>query len=473
MDKPITSWCLAFVAFVMSHQTVWSQPTAQQINPASVGREAVFGSDLAFYEDRLLVGKPGDSEVADWSGAVEVYEVQNGAWTHIQTIRPALSGSSFGWLFEVAENQLFVWSGAGIYAFTHRVGVWEERQLLTLDDGFRITGLAATKDHLMVRGSRRVVNQYEGAIYAYRRQGGQAEADWVLIQKIQPSPGAEDGFGSAFCIVGNELVALARGDGAYVFSFENEMWSLSQRLWPASGRFGRGVVCDRSSLLFTGAPGEVLTFQKDDNGDWYESETIVTPGENPTWKLHLLDGLLFARVWGEVTDGWQTQYISPLHVFQKNGGSWMLMETLRSPHALEDWEGDEGSFGESVAVTSQYLAVGSPYRDEIDRDEMGEVHIFDRSSLVVSTVQPPHSLGSPRFSVFPNPASPGSVIRIHSRDAERFSLTVFDALGRVIHTVHTGSNPSLDVGKIRPGVYIVRRCGEVSGCSTRSLVLTN
>ncbi len=48
----------------MCQQSVWSQPTAQQLNPTTEVREVSFGYDVAFFGDMLLVAAPGDSEKA-------------------------------------------------------------------------------------------------------------------------------------------------------------------------------------------------------------------------------------------------------------------------------------------------------------------------------------------------------------------------------------------------------------------------
>lgn len=479
---------LLLVAFGLLQHPVLSQSHPQLILPTSNTREALFGIDLAFWGDQLLIGAPGDSDQAALSGAVEAYDLVGGNWTRVQSIRPTtpVAGDALGRLIEVGGDELFVFSGRGVFVFARDDDAWAERQLITIPNGQRIVSLLADEQRLII-GVRHypTIGFGEGTIYIYTKPEDDLGPNrWVLRRALQANPGVGDDFGRDVCIAGSEIFVAAPRDpvvgdhsgSVYVFIYEDGDWRQSQKLLPAvptaAAQFGSAIACDKSRLVIhAGSQGRTFDYRRGANGDWLESRTVAVAEEFRGSDVHLLDGTLYISG-GEYLNATQTSWINPLLALEDREDGWTITHTIRTPHPIEDWERDEGEFGKSVAATSEYLAVGSPYRDEVGRDEMGEVHVFDRVSMVSSSDQPTIPSRTVDFSAFPTLLRAGDSVRIIHAGQDLLRLTLFDTMGRAVRTFEASADGRVAVGQLKPGVYFLRGCSPGSGCSTEALVLT-
>lgn len=161
-----------------------------------------------------------------------------------------------------------------------------------------------------------------GAAYVYVRNG----SSWVFQQKLTSSDSPandRDGFGSAVGISENTIVVGAprRGDSnvdndygaAYVFVRTGTNWALQKKLSPADTPLAEGEGVFGMSVAISG-------------------ETIL---------VGTLGQLQF------------TDHSSMVHVFVRDGTTWMPQSLLTAIN-----EGDDDSFGESVAISGDTAVIG-------------------------------------------------------------------------------------------------------------------
>ena len=68
----------------------------------------------------------------------------------------------------------------------------------------------------------------------------------------------------------------------------------------------------------------------------------------------------------------------------------------------------------------------------------------------------PIPVKSQNFTVFPNPAQPGSTVTLQSdKDLSGYQITVYDSAGKVVHAAETTSQNPTVISPSSPGIYIV------------------
>ena len=361
--------------------------------------QGCFGSAVALYEDRFLIGSPGlpdrvysyrrSGTTWSWAGNVlappgtirigealdlhgtssvlglRLTQSMGGAlYTDLTpgvepagiTVTPsdALAGEQFGSSVAVFGNRLLVGArfdggggpeaGAAYFYRMIREPVprYQEQTLLPadLEPGDRLgTSVAADGDRVVVGARHHDVDglSNSGAAYVYRRQG----SAFVLEAKLQSgNPSVEDNFGNAVAIDGDMIAVGANREGA----------GPQDSRWGAIYIFVRaGTTWTQQAVLLSPEPTGFDRFG--DSVDLQGNTVVVgeTRGEGPS------------------TDS------GTAYVFVRSGTTWALEAQLLHERAT-----GEDYFGEAVALDGDRAIVGAPREDGPVGPRQGAIYVFER-----------------------------------------------------------------------------------------------
>lgn len=329
---------------------------------------------LAIEGDTVVVGATGADGVVSSAGAAYIFTRSGTTWTQ-QAKLVASDGegfSDFAAVVDISGDSVVVGSPSmfingenvvgAAYVFVRDAGVWAQQQKLVASDGlsFDSFGNAVTidGDSVVVGAHQATVGgaSFSGAAYVFQRSG----AVWTEAQKLVSSDlAADDGFGSALALEGDDLVVGARqpplldegGAGAaYVFVREAGNFSQQARLLAADGvvgdSFGVSVAIDAGTVL-VGAP---------------------LSGSQAGVDLE----------------------VGSVYVFGRAGTDWTQTGRIRAI------DGESGDFlGGKVALSGGTAIAGAPNADVGANDAQGKAYVF--------------ALGMPQRSVTEGPFDFGQV----------------------------------------------------------------
>lgn len=286
-------------------------------------------------------------------------------------------------------------SGAA-YVFVRRDGRWQQEAYLKaekpVEDEFFGVNVAISGDTIAVGACHSSpwgnTTPHAGSVYVFERSGGR----WSQSARLTGSPGdSQDMFGWGLALQGDVLAVGAPYDstgvtlGGAVFVFEraNGQWSTGKRLEakePAQdAMLGFSVALDADTLVAgamedsqldpsTGGPGSAYVFVRQGD-DWLEQEQLRAP--QPT------DGASFGfsvavrgdtlAIGAPYANLVRSTPAGEAHVFERQGGSW---SSVASFQALVPGRSD--GFGGSVALGDDTLIVGAPGDSTVLRDGMPE-----------------------------------------------------------------------------------------------------
>jgi FG-GAP repeat protein len=175
----------------------------------------------------------------------------------------------------------------------------------------------------------------DGAVFVYVREG----ANWTLQQTLSAhdeEPNADDSYGLSVAISGDTLVVGALGDStagfvagaAYVYVRNGTTWSLQQK-------------------LTAGDPAPFSSF----------GISVAVTGDTVVVGAH-----------GDDDAGYGT---GAAYVFRRNAGVWTEQQKLKASDAVVD-----ASFGLSVSISGQTIAVGAPSLSSPGANFSGAVYTF-------------------------------------------------------------------------------------------------
>ena len=174
-----------------------------------------------------------------------------------------------------------------------------------------------------------------GAVCVYAREG----ANWTLEQCVTDTdevPNSDDGYGFVVALSGNTLVVGASidttngvtGGAAYVYVRDGHTWSLQQKLFAS----------DPANFAQFGVAVDIA------------GDTIVV------------------GAYGDDDSGFHT---GAAYVFRRNGTTWTEEQKLKASDAAPD-----SSFGQSVSLSGQTIAIGAPSQSSPDALFSGAVYVF-------------------------------------------------------------------------------------------------
>lgn len=298
--------------------------------PAELAATDLFGVSVDSADDVLVVGARGDDDSIQNGGAAYVYRRVGVEWSIEGKLTAPDAGSSDDFGISVAT------------------------------DGQRIVVGASRDDD---RGSQ------SGSAYVYAYNG----SSWEFEAKLVGSDiAAEANFGRAVTISGNMIVVGATENlqdlspgSAYVFEYVGGAWNEMQRLiggdFGADDRFGVAVAI-RGEDIFVGARshgaggaerGAAYVFTRGD-ATWFETQKLTASD--------LMDEAFFGfsiAVEGDTlligANGW-TGRIGAAYVFRENAGVWSEQTRLNASDgaALDE-------FGYSVDLNNGVALIGAPF----------------------------------------------------------------------------------------------------------------
>eukprot|EP00633_Aureoumbra_lagunensis_P007338 CAMPEP_0197322888 /NCGR_PEP_ID=MMETSP0891-20130614/70176_1 /TAXON_ID=44058 ORGANISM="Aureoumbra lagunensis, Strain CCMP1510" /NCGR_SAMPLE_ID=MMETSP0891 /ASSEMBLY_ACC=CAM_ASM_000534 /LENGTH=1392 /DNA_ID=CAMNT_0042815401 /DNA_START=114 /DNA_END=4293 /DNA_ORIENTATION=- len=342
----------------------WTVETAKLL-PTDDGFGAVgdwFGTSVALYETRIVVGAPYDDDLGTWSGSAYVFDYSSaaGSWSQIAKLVASDGAADVGFGTSVAlyETRIVVGAygdddkagSAYVFDYSSAAGSWSHTAKLVASDG-------GTKDYfgfvVALYETRIVVGAYgddDKAGSAYVFDYSTAAGSWSQTAKLVASDGAAgDEFGISVALYETRIVVGAYYDdelgsnsgSAYVFDYSSAAgsWFQTAKLWASDGW----------------------------DGDWFGNSVAL-------YETRIVVGAHFDDDLGENSG---SAYVFD---YSSAAGSWsQTAKLVASDGAADDW------FGRSVAIYETRIVVGAHGDDEVDR-ESGSAYVFDAPAL--STLQP-------------------------------------------------------------------------------------
>ena len=264
----------------------WTQQAYIKADPVVAGE--FFGASLAVWGDTLVIGAPGldplqwygGTVVASRSGAVYVFERQNGAWSQVQRLVPSESaaGDVFGYKVELRDDTLLVGapgdsargvlrSGAA-YVFRREGATWQQQHRLQAPEArdgsmFGLSLLIADDQILVGAPNESARADKVGAAYVFARQG----TSWEMVQRLEaksPNEGATFGWQLAkhadqLLISAPGVVRVGPAGELSIFEQSAGAWTEFDTLsaaYPAGADLFGGALAASDSLLVVGANGD-------------------------------------------------------------------------------------------------------------------------------------------------------------------------------------------------------------------------
>ena len=340
-----------------------------------------FGSAVALFETRAVVGAPARFEAGTGPAGAAYAFADAGGWSEIQTLVPDHGADRllFGRDVAVEGDSAVVGASGmttpvghyagGVFTFTHAASGWVQSQRLVADDAVQGDQLgqsvAVSGDTLVAGAPFKSLggSGQQGAAYVFRRNAG----TWSQEARLVPA-GAVGGelFGYDVAVSGNTAVvgafnatgAFPAEGAAYVFVRSGSIWVLQQKLSAADpsfqAGFGVSVSIDGDTVV-VGAHGDQMA----------RGAAYVFRRSGTTWsqliKLQAPDGTAQSYFgYGTALDGQTLAVGAPtgaagaVYVFTEGPGGWAFQQKL-----VPAPPGASRLVGQSVALSGNRLVAGS------------------------------------------------------------------------------------------------------------------
>ncbi|ETW93745.1 MAG: hypothetical protein ETSY1_37905 [Candidatus Entotheonella factor] len=362
--------------------------------------------------DLLITGDRNDDDSGFASGAAYIFERQdNNSWQRIAklTASDAAGGDRLGESVSIDGSRAVAGSrgdddngnrSGSAYVFEQQGdGSWQQVAKLTAadaaaDDEFG-SSVAVSGDRIAVGALGDDDNGFaSGSVYIFERQGN---GSWQEVAKLIASDGAEfDVLGVSVFLRGDRLVIGAPHTAggalgsAYVFERQGDgSWQEVAKFNASDGQpsdlFGTNVSLDNDRIVI-GAPGlpsanllgSAYIFERQGDGSWQQVAILNAPGGAPANLFGVGVSVSGDRVVaGEPGNDDQGTSAGAAHVFaRQSDGSWPRVNRLIAFDAMSS-----DSFGVSVTISGDNIAVGSPRLNDPDT-----VYLF---SPTITLLPPP------------------------------------------------------------------------------------
>jgi uncharacterized protein (TIGR03437 family) len=313
----------------------------------------LFGSSIALSGEVLAVSAPYHNGAAGKQGAVYIFTRKGDQWVLQQTLTAinAAAYDRFGSSIALHGDRLVVGAygynmGQGAaYLFTRNGAVWSEEARLTDKEGIRgdLFGVSVAIHHdtVVVGAPLDAIgaNQQQGSASIFLRSG----SGWSQLKKlISDDGGPGEFFGYSVAISGATLAVGAPRDS-----------------------MGLNLTQGSTYVFIHGAGGwiqEKKLIDSDGAGNDYFGHSVTVSGDT------IAVGSPYAQVGGNQNQG-------AAILFNRIGGVWIVRQRLAARDGL-----DLSSFGTTLALNGDTLAVGAPYSGP--RQEQRLVYIFTRRGAV-------------------------------------------------------------------------------------------
>ena len=322
----------------------WNQTA--KLTPQMTASAQDFGAAVAVRGDTAVIGDPGGTGQAFFSGRAHVFELGPGGWTEMATLAASDGGFSerFGASVALDASQTRAVVGAffddgrgAAYVFEGSGSSWTQVAKLQADLGASGVNFA---NSVAIDGDRILIGDWvatdkgfdAGAAYVFDRQ---PNGQWMQTAKLLASDGAPgDNFGIDVSVEGGRALVGACGDdlqrgSAYVFELVGSSWIEMDKV----------VASD-------GAPGDLYGISARLSGD--RAILGARSKSNNTGAAYLVERL--------------------------PGGSWIETAPLTTAGVAAGW-----TFGEKVALSGDVAAVGAPGDGVTGAPHAGSVHVYKAS----------------------------------------------------------------------------------------------
>ncbi len=305
----------------------------------------LYGHSVATDGNFAFVGIPWADDSGNQSGAVVVFEKQNGNWVEQQRLIPndASLSQYFGWSVSVKDS----------FAIVGAYGDWNNENQ---------PGLVQT-----------------GAAYIFKNIGG----TWTQMEKLVPNDGAsQDYFGAAVAIYENYVVVGSykkngNSGAAYIYEkIADNNWGNETKILPSdsqfSGRFGFAVDIYENYVI-VGAPqnndngddsGSAYIFKNDGNGNWNQQTKLNSLHERENEEFGLSVSIANARA---MVGGKRSTAST---IFIRNNDVWSYQHRL---------QGDNFSLflftGYKVAISNSHAIIGNEVKN-VNFANSGSAYIY-------------------------------------------------------------------------------------------------
>tara|TARA_R110002111_G_scaffold144910_2_gene211248 strand:+ start:60150 stop:84038 length:23889 start_codon:yes stop_codon:yes gene_type:complete len=210
---------------------VWSE--TQILSNPDLGTADQFASEIDFEGSTLVVNAYLDNESDNNQGAVYIYNLVNGQWSLLQTLKPEtpVASGQFGYAISLESNELLIGAptrlvgseldgNAFLYRYNAELNQWVLKQTLSSENVQEeerafFGSSVLLQDGMMFIGARNYnasTDYSDGALYQYRKEG----SDWTLYDQFSTPDGSTNFDFSDFS--GN--IALA---GGALFYYDNQL----------------------------------------------------------------------------------------------------------------------------------------------------------------------------------------------------------------------------------------------------------
>lgn len=407
-----------------------SQCPSQQLIPSDAASGDSFGSSVAIAGDVLAIGAPSDDDVGGVNqGSVRVYRWYQTGWVPQRTLLASdgLAADVLG--TSVAASGRWIAAGAtgadlpgaasagAVYMFEWNGTTWAQLQKLTSPAPFGgdVFGTSvAMEDGRLVVGAPGVDvsgRLSQGAAYVFRY----TPAGWVLEATLTANDGlANDTFGEDVAIHGDRIVVGSDGaavggvlnaGAAYVYRRTGNTWVQEQKLVASDGTasdlFGDAVAIG-DKVIAVGAyaaegpagasQGAAYLFRYNSLiGVWEQREKILAidaASSDQFGSRVAIDGqyLLIGSSFDDVAGISGTNHGSAhLYRWTTDSGQTNKPVLIYTPPGAASGDG----LGESLAISSQFIALGVPQDGDVAGLSQGTVTTLDMHRFLPHNVSVP------------------------------------------------------------------------------------
>lgn len=360
-----------------------------------------FGSSVSLDDDWLAVGAPGTPVTVP--GAVYLYQ-----WDGLQWVQSAHLVAP-----DSARGDLF---------------------------GFSVS---LEEDRLVVGAPESHIDARRGAVYVFERDG----SAWLEVAKLTPDPSSPAHFGSRVSLNGDRFVVAGvdtvHFNGvAYVFEGEGAQWNKVGELVASDGgfadAFGRSVSVDGDRIV-VGAPGldpperpsAAYVFEPVES-EWVETAKLTL--DDPA--VHFFGSSVVVKGETLVVGRRSTCFVhGAVYLYTWDGEGWMEVDQL-GPSMPAPGQG----FGASTDFDGEQVIAGAPGTDSCGGLVFGAAYVY--KGFVEATALEQATEGVPAgyalHANYPNPFHSTTTIAFDIPTPGHATLTVYDALGRVVQTLESG-----------------------------------
>ncbi|MBL4658955.1 MAG: FG-GAP repeat protein [Alcanivoracaceae bacterium] len=377
----------------------WSE--SQILTPFDGNNNDQFGVSVSLSGTRLLIGASKDD-----AGVVFVYDYNGVSWqfTKKLTADDAASGFKFGVSVSLSGNRALIGSdkaGADInvttgaaYIFEFNNNIWSQTaRLLASDaddaDNFGVSVSLFGNQALIGNSNNDDAGNGSGSAYIFEFDG----SDWLETQKLTADDaGFLHKFGSSVSLSNNRALIGASGESssgintgaAYVFNFNNNTWTQTQKLnatdAQANTKFGHSVSLIGNRVLITAIgddsnginTGAAYVFDLNVNS-WAQTQKLTATDATQRDQFGFAASLSNDRVViGAPFDDSNGDNSGSVYVFDKNSSNWNQSQKLLAVAG----NGGDKRFGFSVSISGNNALIGAP-NDDSNGHDFGSAYIFN------------------------------------------------------------------------------------------------